>query len=193
MVGNSVIKQERVLYDNVHGFTSFQLKSYLPNFFCILRILSSPFLFIFVLFESYFLALLFFISNMILDALDGYLARKINVCSRLGVYFDVIGDFSFIISTLIALTIRETYPFWILIIVVCMFLQFFLTFKNQAPIYDPIGKHYGTFLMIVLIITLFDFKGYLINFILISFIIFTILSIISRIFALKSNLSNKVN
>lgn len=193
MVGNSVIKQEKVLNRINFDFNNFHLKSYLPNILSIFRIITSPLLFILILLEGYLIAFILFTTDGVTDILDGYLARKFDVCSKNGVFLDIFGDFLFLFSTLIAFTIKETYPFWILIIVTIMFIQFFFFFNNETPIYDPIGKHYGSFLMIILTITIIDFKGFLTIFILISFIIFTILSIISRILALKSISENIIN
>ena len=186
MVGKLVMKQEKVYTDKIQESRIYQLRLYLPNLLSIFRIISSPFLFFFIFIEDYILALILFTTDIVSDILDGHLARKFKINSRSGVFFDVIGDFLFIFSTINAFIITEIYPFWILFIIILMFSQFLLTSKIKEPIYDPIGKYYGTFLMGILWITLIDFIGYLITSIIISFIVFTIISIISRILALYS-------
>ena len=145
------------------------------------------------MYNTFFLAFFLCIIDIVTDVLDGYIARKFKICSKLGGILDVSGDFSFIFLIIIALTIRGVFPPFVLIVVIVMFLQFLITSKIKKPIYDPIGKYYGSFLFIILGITLIDFDAYLHNFILISFIIFTLLSVSSRIYFLiykKSEIKN---
>ena len=106
------------------------LNSQLPNILSFIRLLSAPILFILIMYNMFYLALIFFIIDMLSDVLDGYIARKLDACSKLGGFLDVIGDFSFIFLSLIALTIKEIYPFWVLVIVIIMLIQFLQT-KNQ--------------------------------------------------------------
>lgn len=166
-------------------FQNTKYTSHLPNVLSYSRLISAPILFLLTLFELYYISLIIFSLNMISDVLDGYIARKCDVCSKLGGFLDVIGDFSFIFSCLIALTINGIYPIWILLVVIFIFLQFLLTSRNNEVRYDPIGKYYGSFLMIILVITLIDAQAILLPFILIGFVSFTCLSISTRILFLN--------
>ncbi|MFX0071120.1 MAG: CDP-alcohol phosphatidyltransferase family protein [Candidatus Hermodarchaeota archaeon] len=161
-----------------------KIKRQIPNLLSIFRVATSPLLFFFIWYDVFILAFFLCIIDIVSDVLDGYIARRFKICSKLGGILDILGDFSFIFLIIIALTIRGVFPPFVLIVVIVMFLQFLLTSKIKKPIYDPIGKYYGSFLFIILGITLIDFNAYLYNFVLISFIIFTLLSVSSRIYFL---------
>ena len=192
MPGKLAIKQVKVSNETIEDAESFQIKSCLPNLLSIFRIIISPLLFLLIIFEELYLALVLFTIGIVTDVLDGRLARKLDICSRLGCFFDVFGDFSLIFSIIIALMFIEIYPLWVLIIVIFMLVQFLLTSKNEEPTYDPVGKHYGSFLFVMLGITLIEFNSFFIAFILSCFAGFTIISIASRIFIIYK-IRNKEN
>ncbi|WP_235489887.1 CDP-alcohol phosphatidyltransferase family protein, partial [Frankia sp. AvcI1] len=50
------------------------------------------------------------------DYLDGKLARALNQTSRLGVLLDPLADRLYILSTIIALTVREIVPIWLAVL-----------------------------------------------------------------------------
>jgi phosphatidylglycerophosphate synthase len=194
--GKLDIKQEKVSIETIQEVEGFRIKSYLPNLLSLFRIIISPLLFFLIIFEEFYIALELFSVGIVTDVLDGRLARTFNICSKLGCFFDVFGDFSLIISTVIALIFKEIYPLWVLILVIAMFMQFLLTFKNEEPIYDSVGKYYGSFLFCILGITFICIDSSLIIFILTCYAGFTIIAITSRISALykirnKGNLSNR--
>ncbi len=164
--------------------------SHIPNLLSVFRILTSPLLFFFIIFGSIGTTTALFIVDMVSDAMDGYIARKFGFCSILGSYLDIIGDFLSIFSILIGFTLIGIYPIWIIITVLVIFLQFLATSKYKELVYDPIGKYYGSFLFVILMISLIDVRGYLIVQIILFFIGFTTISVVSRIFALF-NLNKK--
>ncbi|NHI93356.1 MAG: CDP-alcohol phosphatidyltransferase family protein [Candidatus Lokiarchaeota archaeon] len=88
------------------------------------------------------------------DIIDGIVARKLNVASNFGAYFDACTDFSLIIIVFIGFVIIQVYPFWILILICFMFFQFLITSRQKKPVYDPVGKHLGTIHFIIIGITL---------------------------------------
>ena len=88
------------------------------------------------------------------DLLDGYLARRLGASSNLGAYFDVTADFFVIMTAFVAFVVISIYPFWLLGIIAFMFAQFMATSKLGRPVYDPIGRHYGTFLFTAIGLTL---------------------------------------
>lgn len=124
--------------------------------------------------------------SLISDVLDGYLARKLKCCSKIGSILDPIADFFTIFLAIIAYCLKTIYPFWVLMIISIMFLQFLFTSHNKIPIHDPVGKYYGTFLFIEIGITILDVNNLITTVVLINFIIFTMISITSRINALRS-------
>jgi len=68
--------------------------------------------------------------------------------------------------------------------IVFMFFQFILTSKTKIPVYDPVGKYYGLFLLVIIFITLLSPENSIHSILLILLVIFTIISIISRLFNL---------
>ena len=73
------------------------------------RIICGPIIFLVALiFENYSLCLLLFFYAAISDFLDGYLARKYNLASDLGVIFDPIADKILVCAALVLLVMNET-------------------------------------------------------------------------------------
>lgn len=70
---------------------SYFLKN-IANFFTIFRILLAPIFFIFFINKLYTSAFLCFLIASITDALDGYLARKYNIISNFGKFYDPLAD-----------------------------------------------------------------------------------------------------
>lgn len=158
-----------------------QIKSQLPNIISVSRIIVAPINFFFLFFNYYLISFIIFFITVTSDFLDGHIARKLQACSKLGSYFDVFGDFSIIISCLFCFTIKSVYPAWIILIVAMYFIQFLVTSRSGKPVYDPIGKYYGSFLFIMLAISILDFKFEFTSLTIICFGFFNILSFISRL------------
>ncbi|MCW4016417.1 MAG: CDP-alcohol phosphatidyltransferase family protein [Candidatus Bathyarchaeota archaeon] len=79
------------------------------------------------------------------DLLDGYIAKKLEVTSRLGAYFDATADSLFVSSMLLVFVLEGLYQPWIVFLVVFVFVQFILTnMYLKRTIYDPVGKYYGS-------------------------------------------------
>jgi len=93
----------------------------LPNRLSILRILFIPVIVFFISTQEDGLLLascLLFIIAGITDGLDGYLARKMGLTSKLGIYLDPIADKLLVSSVLITLTFYHAIPLWITLILV---------------------------------------------------------------------------
>jgi len=90
----------------------------LPNRLSFIRILFIPIIIIFISTqeEGFILSscLLFIIAG-ITDGLDGFMARKLSMTSRFGLYLDPIADKLLVSSVLIALTYYRMVPLWITI------------------------------------------------------------------------------
>jgi CDP-diacylglycerol--glycerol-3-phosphate 3-phosphatidyltransferase/cardiolipin synthase len=84
-----------------------------------------------------------------------------------------------VLIAFIAFIISGIYPYWLLLLIILVFLQFILTSKFNVLIYDPIGKYYGAFLFIIILITLVSPSDYY-NVLLTITVLFTIISLISR-------------
>lgn len=153
----------------------------IPNFITLIRVILAPIFFFSVLNYPHTISIFIFILTIITDGLDGYFARRLNLTSKFGAYFDVTADFIWILSGFLAFVIIGLYPAWLLVIIVLMFLQFIITSKFKIPAYDPVGKYYGSFLFLTIFIGLISNLTIINNFITLLIIIFSITSITSRI------------
>jgi CDP-diacylglycerol--glycerol-3-phosphate 3-phosphatidyltransferase len=93
----------------------------LPNRLSIIRILFIPVIVFFISTQEDGLLLascLLFIIAGITDGLDGYLARKMSLTSKLGLYLDPIADKLLVSSVLITLTYYRQIPLWVTLILV---------------------------------------------------------------------------
>ena len=159
-----------------------RVKLLIPSVFTGIRVILAPIFFYTVINDLFVYSISIFAFAMVTDVLDGYLARRWDVTSSKGAYFDITSDFIFVVAGFSAFIVNGTYQFWIMIIIVFMFLQFIVTSKSQVPIYDPVGKYYGAFLFLTIFIGLI-INNPIINLILtILIVIFTIISIMSRYF-----------
>jgi len=152
----------------------------IPNLITLIRVILAPIFFFIVLNYSNIDSIFIFILTIITDGLDGYTARKLNLTSSFGAYFDVTADFIWIFAGFLAFVIMGLYPAWLLIIIVLMFLQFIITSKFKIPLYDPLGKFYGSFLFLTIFIGLISNLPLINTFITILIVIFSIVSMLSR-------------
>jgi len=83
------------------------------------------------------------------DAVDGWLARRLDAVTRFGGFFDAITDILAILSLLALLTWRGVVPVWVPIAPAVVAGIFLATSSRAAPRYDPIGKYYGAVLYLV--------------------------------------------
>ncbi len=93
------------------------------------------------------------------DILDGYLARKLDVCSTWGAYFDASAGLALVLAAFAIFVRQGIYPAWTLLLIGAMFAQFVLTSRLGRPVYDPVGKYYGAFLLVAsgITVALLDF------------------------------------
>ncbi|MGB9978547.1 CDP-alcohol phosphatidyltransferase family protein [Methanobacterium sp.] len=120
-----------------------------------------------------------FLIAAITDAFDGYSARKLGVASNYGAYFDIIADFILVLVAFLTFIIIGIFPYWLLLLIILVFLQFVLTSKLNVLVYDPVGKYYGAFLFAVILVTLISPPTFY-SILLITTVLFTIISLISR-------------
>lgn len=157
----------------------------IPQIITSIRLICSPFLFytIYENLQSY--AIIWFLIIVITDLIDGVTARKLNVITSFGGFFDAFTDFIVIMFGFSAFILLKIFPYWLLILFTVHFLFFIFTSKRKKLIYDTIGKYYGAFLIAIIGITLI-FMDFSINSILTVFVVIvTILVFLSRILFLK--------
>jgi cardiolipin synthase len=63
------------------------------------------------------IAIVIFVAAGLTDILDGYIARKYNLITRLGIVLDPLADKLMLITVLISITLKNQIPFWIIIVV----------------------------------------------------------------------------
>ena len=163
-----------------------RVKSLTPSIITGIRVILAPIFFITVINDLLLYSLIIFLFAIVTDVLDGYISRKWKISSSKGAYFDITADFILVLAGFSAFVIKDIYPFWIIIIIIFMFIQFIITSRSKILVYDPMGKYYGAFLFITI------FTGLIINNSVINLsltiliLIFTLMSITSRVlFILK--------
>ena len=156
------------------------VESVIPSILTIIRIILAPVFFISIINYSPIYSISIFGFAMITDVVDGYLARKWSVTSSTGAYLDITADFIFVIGGFSAFIIKGIYPFWLLIIIIFMFIQFIITSKSKNPIYNPLGKYYGAFLFLSIFINLIINNITINSLLTLIIVLFTIISITSR-------------
>lgn len=92
-------------------------KENIPNILTIIRFILIPFIFMSVITGHFLIALIIFTISAITDILDGYIARKYNYITDIGKLIDPLADKLTQIALLLALSILNILPWWILGIV----------------------------------------------------------------------------
>jgi len=90
----------------------------LPNLITLARIALVPVLILLLKDQDYATGLLVFVIAGASDALDGYLAKRLNAQSRLGAILDPVADKLLLVSTYVMLTLLGHIPFWLVLVVV---------------------------------------------------------------------------
>lgn len=93
----------------------------LPNVLSFARLLATAPLVVLILLDqpaTYIAATALFVAGSVTDTIDGRLARKYRLVSRLGVFLDLTADKVFVSAALIALVQVAVVPAWIAIVIV---------------------------------------------------------------------------
>ena len=90
----------------------------LPNIITLARILMVPIVVWAITVGEMKIAFLLFLAAGVSDAVDGFLAKRLNMASELGAYLDPLADKTLIVSIYVALGITDAIPRWIVILVV---------------------------------------------------------------------------
>jgi len=155
-------------------------KSQIPDVLSIIRFIAAPIFFYAFLNNLFLISVIILVIAVITDVLDGYIARKMDSATNLGSYLDVTADFALIITSFLAFVIKGWYDPLILMLITIMFILFITTSGPKKPVYDPIGKYLGTYLMGMIFISILFPESSLRQILLIIFIIFCSISVISR-------------
>lgn len=160
-------------------------KSYIPNAITALRFIASPLFFYTFINNLFLLSLSILVLAFLTDAFDGYIARKTGATSDTGAYLDVTADFVLIITCFSAYVLMGWYDPLILILIITMFGLFIGTSSIKKPVYDPVGKYIGAYLMFMVFISLLFPETLVTQILLMILILFSIISVISRLFFIR--------
>ncbi|MEE9443557.1 MAG: CDP-alcohol phosphatidyltransferase family protein [candidate division Zixibacteria bacterium] len=125
---------------------------FLPsNLMSITRIILAPIIILIMISDSHNadrIALLVLIIAGITDFLDGFLARKLNQVTKLGLILDPLADKILAIFLIVALVVIRDFPLWLVLLVIgrdilIVLAGLFVMGKRDAvPASDIIGKYY---------------------------------------------------
>jgi phosphatidylglycerophosphate synthase len=163
-----------------------KLRLLIPQIITTIRLVCAPLIFFTILQKYDMISITLLVIICITDVLDGKIARKFNVTTTFGAYYDTVTDFAVIIFAFSGFIFLKIYPYWLLIIFTIMFLLFIITSKTNKIIYDPFGKIYGALLILFVGITIILPYNETYTTIIIAIIIITIISFISRFYHLKN-------
>lgn len=170
-----------------------QVKSYIPSAVTGLRFISAPLFFYTFINGEYTFSSLIILFAGVTDILDGYLARHMNATSNLGAYLDVAADFILVFFSFSALAVGGWYPYWVLGLISFIFILFIATSSSKKPIYDPVGKYLGSYLMGMVFLSVLFPQEFSRQILLAILVLLTIISILSRILYLSGWIKMKVN
>lgn len=167
-------------------YTAGRIKLALPSAITMVRLAAAPLFYYAFLHCSCALAFSIFVLASMTDLLDGFVARKLNAASDIGAFFDAGVDFFLVIIVFIAFSKKSWYCVFIILPILLSFLGFILSSGFKRPVYDPVGKYLGAFLMLMITITLLFPYPFVQKILTYSLAIFCLISLCSRtIFLLK--------
>ena len=157
----------------------------IPLFVSSLRIIVLPLLIYLYAAGNLNLCLAVFFFAVTTDLLDGYIARRMNVSSKLGAYYDGITDFVLIIGIYAFFTLKNIYPIWLPLLIIAAFTQFLASSQYAKKLYDPIGRYTGSALYIGIALTIAFPRQAVFDFVQYAFIGFFVVSLLSRALSFK--------
>jgi len=91
--------------------------SQLPNLITVSRIALAPVLILLLKEQNYAASLGVFVIAGISDGLDGFIAKRFHLTSRLGSILDPLADKTLLVSSYVMLTFLDQLPFWLMLTV----------------------------------------------------------------------------
>jgi phosphatidylglycerophosphate synthase len=164
----------------------------IPSGISSLRLAALPIFFYYYSTNNPLLCIIVFGLSQATDLIDGYVARKLNVASKAGAYFDAVTDFVFITGIFASFTFSGYYPAWIMVLIVASFGQFMISSRYSKKLYDPLGKYIGSVLYIAIGLTLLSPTPIIFTIVEIGFPTFAISSFISRTVSFTFNYRHAV-
>lgn len=113
--------------------------SQLPNAITMSRIALVPVLILTLKDQHFGAALAVFLVAGVSDALDGFLAKRLNMTSRLGAILDPAADKILLVSAYVMLTILAYVPFWLMLCVAFRDLLIVVGYLAYTSLYGPVA------------------------------------------------------
>ncbi len=113
--------------------------SQLPNAITLSRIALVPVLILALKNQDFRTALGVFVLAGVSDALDGFLAKRFNMTSRLGAILDPAADKILLVSAYVILTLLEYIPFWLMLGVAFRDLLIVGGYLAYTSLYGPVA------------------------------------------------------
>ena len=141
------------------------LKS-IPNLISIIRIILIAPVLLLIYRESYDFALFLFLLAGLSDALDGYLAKKLDWRTRVGALLDPVADKLLVAGTFIILTWLGLVPFWLAAVVVSRDIIIALGVFIYSFVYEPFHgeatkiSKINTFLEILYVLMVLSYEAF---------------------------------
>ncbi len=115
----------------------------LPNLLSVLRIFMVP-AFLYVFFSDFQNSMSISFGIVILagvtDVLDGYIARKYKLITKIGIVLDPLADKMMLLTVLVSMTVKDMLPIWIMVVVAlkeCTMILGALVLHNHHEIVMP--------------------------------------------------------
>jgi cardiolipin synthase len=140
----------------------------IANALTLLRLCLIPLIVVMIHEQRFMLATVIFIIAGITDALDGYLARKLDQRTEIGAYLDALADKSLIAACFIALVSVQLVPFWLVVLVIFRDLMIVGAVAIAWLMHNPIAieplpvSKANTAAQIVALATTLGVKGFMI-------------------------------
>ena len=132
----------------------------LPNIITISRIALVPVFILVIKDQNYLTALGIFFLAGLSDGLDGYIAKRFNLTSRLGAILDPLADKILLVSAYVMLTIMHHIPFWLMLAVTfrdLMIISGYLIYTlviGAMPMRPSYLSKFNTFIQISLVVVI---------------------------------------
>lgn len=95
-----------------------ELFQQLPNFISLARLLAVPVTVYLILLGELRAAFWMFVAAGVSDAVDGYLAKRLNLVSEIGAYLDPLADKALLVAVYVTLGYVGAVPIWLVILIV---------------------------------------------------------------------------
>ena len=170
-----------------------KIKYLIPNVITLSRVISMIVGFILFIKGSVVLSLCLYIYGSVSDALDGFLARKWDVYTKLGSYLDAVCDKFYALSIIIISVMYRNYS--IILVAILEFMISIISYlnvkKNGSSYTERVGKFKMAFEFVLLIVSLIMIKVKFFWYFYIILFIFTIYFGVQSINAYINQKNNK--